>query len=230
MTHETAASRRVRSVALPLHGSMAGVALALAVWGTAAAKTIVLDAGTAADRMAGICDVAPRQSWATFEQWSATFYSNAVQVQPGRGFLIRFRLDAIPPGQQITHAELIVPVTTYSSTDVRFYLWRVLADWDAGVCHLYRVAIPKKIPWTRPGARGGSSDRATRPTAIVRLTEGPGEQVINVTEDVDLWYSGAAPNNGWLLSVEDPATSVRFQCPTWDGGQSWRLRITYEPQ
>jgi len=197
---------------------------------SASARTIVIDALGAADRMAAMSDVAPRQSWAMFEQWPATYYTNAVQIEPGRSFLIRFALDAVPAGQRITHAELIVPVTWYSGTDVRFYLWRLLADWGAGACHLYRKALPEKVPWTIPGARGGSSDRATRPSAVVRLYEAAAENVINVTEDVELWYTGAAPNNGWIFTVEDPATFVRFQSPTYDGVQTWKLRITYEPQ
>ena len=179
--------------------------------------------------MAAIDEVAPRQSWAAYLPWTATYYTSAVEIVHGRSFLIRFSFDQVPPGQRITHAECVVPVRTYSGTEPRFYVWRILADWGPGVCHVYRAVLPDEVKWAVPGARGGSSDRATRPSAIVKL-QSVGEQVINVTEDVELWYTGAAPNYGWILTVEDRGISARFSSPAWDGVQAWKLRITYEPE
>ena len=204
------------------------VALALALCAPLLGRTIVVDS-LVCDRMAAIADVAPRQSWAMHEVHAGVFTTTSITLTQGRSFLMRFALGNIPPGQRIAHAELIVPVTGYAGNEPRFYLWRVLADWGPGVCHLYRTARPDKVTWTKPGARGPSSDRATRPTDIVRLTAS-GEIVINVAEDVALWYSGAAANHGWLFSVEDPGTSVLLQSPVWDGQATWRLRLTYEPQ
>ena len=192
------------------------------------ARTIIIDAGVA-DRMAGIDEIAPRQGWAAFMQWTSTYYTNHVEVQSGRSFLIRFALGEIPEGQRITHAELLLPVSHYQGTEPRFYVWRVLADWGPGVCHLYRIGWPKKLAWAMPGARGGSSDRGTRPSAIVKLTK-IGEQVVNVTEDLELWYTVAAPNYGWIFTVEDVGTMVRFRSPEYDAAAEWKLRITYEPE
>jgi len=205
-----------------------GVALLLQA-GHAHAKTIILTAQDA-DRVAAISDVAPRMSLCFFETWPGTMYMNQVGVTQGRSVLMRYNLASIPPGQRITHAEWLLPVTSYSGSEPRFYAWRMVAEWGPGVCHLYRVTLPRKIEWVRPGARGHSSDRATRPTEIVRLTEA-GERVINVTEDVELWYTKAAPNNGWMLTVEDPGVQVVFTTPVWaEGVNSWKLRITYEPE
>lgn len=209
-------------------GCVLGGALFLFVCRSADARTVVIDAG-AADRMAVIAESAPRLSWAGYERWPAIYSTIFFDIVQGRSFLIRFQLGEIPKGQCITHAELIVPVDHCTGNAVRFYLWRILADWGSGVCHMYRAVYPEKREWTRAGARGYSSDRATRPSAIVQVNK-KGEYVVNVTEDVELWYTGAAPNNGWIFTVEDVGTLVRFPSPVWESAQLWRIRITYEPE
>ena len=209
-----------------LLGGMACLGFAL----SAAARTVVIDAAEI-DRAGAIADDAPRMSWAGYQPWTATIYhSNAVDLMPGHSMLVRFPITKIPAGQKITSAELIVPVEGIGGNDVRFYLWRLLPEWGHGVCHLYRSTRPAKSPWTVSGVRGVATDRAVQPTAIVRLTA-VGEQAINVTEDVELWYTGAVPNNGWMFTVEDSGTFVRIPSPTLaDRAQTWRLRITYEPE
>jgi hypothetical protein len=115
------------------------------------------------------------------------------------------------------------------STEPRLYVWRLLPEWGAGVCHQYRTQRPAKAEWAAPGARGGGTDRATRPTVVLPLTSA-GEKVVNVTQDVELWYTGAAPNNGWLLTAEDADALIRLDSPLWNARGRWKLRITYEPQ
>jgi len=192
------------------------------------AETIVLDASSC-DRMAGIAEAAPRQSWALTEIGPGMFSNGEVSLAQGRSLLIRFPLESIPKGNRIVHAEFIVPIIWGYGNEPRFYLWRTLADWGAGVCHLYRQTSPKLVPWTKPHAGGISSDRATRPTDIVRvsITE---NKTINVTEDVELWYTGAAANNGWLLTVEDPGNYIRVYSPVFAYLAMWQLRITFEPE
>ena len=195
-----------------------------------AARTIVLDARDC-DRMAAIAESAPRQSWAMQPHGRASFSTSEMRLVPGRCLLIRFALDKVPPGHRIAHSVLTVPVIGQGGAEPRFYVWRVLADWGPGVCYTYRATRPQEMEWTRPGAAGHSSDRATRPTDIVRLPKKPKPMRINVTEDLDLWYTGAAPNNGFLISVEDPKVHVRLHSPLSNEGRTeWKLRITYEPQ
>lgn len=193
------------------------------------ARTIIMDASLC-KRMGYVSEVAPRQSWAMYERRPGVFDTAAVGLVPNRGLLIEFPLDKIPSGQRIAHAELTVHVATYSGSEPRFYLWRILGDWGAGVCWNHRTTWPKPIPWVKPGARGQSTDRATRPTEIVRLTQ-TGDQIINVTEDVALWYTGAAKNHGWMVSVEDPGVYVQLVPPSDTAYMpAWRLKITYEPE
>lgn len=192
-------------------------------------RTIVVDASVA-DRMAAIDAVAPRQGWAMHLRSEGTYSNEYAVLEPQRSFLIRFPLDMVPADQRIVHAELVVNVSSYSGTEPRFYIWRTLAQWGAGVCHDYRkVEGEDYIEWTKPGAAGISSDRATQPTDVLRLTES-GDVVINVTEDVELWYTGAAPNEGWMLTVEDPQVRVVLPSPAWTGQTGWKLRLTYEPK
>lgn len=202
--------------------------VALAFCMPAQGKTILIDA-TDSDRMAGIAKSAPLQSWAMREPHAGKFDNARVSLASGRSFLIQFSLGRIPKGHRIVHAELLVPVIYSWGNEPRFYLWRMLADWGAGVSYRYRKAVGGKIEWTRPGASGNSSDRATRPTDIVRLTR-QGEIAINVTEDVELWYTGAVPNNGWLFSVEDPGIQVDLHSPVWGHQKAWKIRVTCEPE
>lgn len=200
--------------------------LAMALSG--AANTIIFDAG-AADKMAAISQVAPRLSWAACEAAPGVFNTSFLDLVPGRSFLIRFALNKIPAGQKIVFAELILPVQSSTGADPRFYIWRVLTEWGPGASHLYRMTLPGKVEWAVPGARGISADRATRPSAVVRV-RAPGEQVVNVTEDLELWHTGAAPNNGWLFTVEDPELLIRLAFPAWDAAAAWKLRVTFEPE
>ena len=54
------------------------------------------------------------------------------------------------------------------------------------------------------------------------------EESVNVTGDVELWYSGAAENRGWMLTMEDDFY-IRLASPSYSNHGSWKLRITYEP-
>ena len=209
---------------------MLGALLVLVCMAAAAmGRTIVVDASVV-DSMAAIDAVAPRQGWAMHLRSEGTYSNEYAVLEPQRSFLIRFPLDMVPADQRIVHAELVVNVSSYSGNEPRFYIWRTLASWGAGVCHDYRkVDGEDYIAWTKPGAAGISSDRATQPTDVIRLTEN-GDVVINVTEDVELWYTGAAPNEGWMLTVEDPEVRIVLPSPAWTGQAAWRLRLTYEPK
>ena len=195
----------------------------------ASARTIILE-GDQIDRLAGLDAGAPKISMALGQTWGEVRVAHEVRITTERRIFMRWSLAAIPPKQKIAHAELILDVGVVAGKEPRLYLWRGVADWGLGACYDYRLLQDgKKLPWARPGAGGIGLDRAVRPTGIARL-EGPGEQIINVTEDVELWYSGAVNNNGWLLSVEDPGVIVVMSSPLWVGAPRWRLRITYEPE
>ena len=213
----------------PAAGALAAF---LIMWLAAAhgveARTVILDASNC-DRVAGIAQAAPRHSWAMYERWPGIYTTDKVVIGPRQRFLFRFSLDKIPPGQRISHAELTLPVTERYGPEPRFYLWRITADWGPGVCYQYRLVGPKPVKWTKPGAAGLSADRATRPTDILRLYQN-GDVTINVTEDVEAWYGGAAKNNGWLLSIEDPGIHVDLRSPLTGRDAGWKLRITYEPE
>ena len=193
-----------------------------------AAKTLIITPQSS-DRIAGIAEPAPRQSLAMNEVASGVFDTSRVQLAQDHSFLICFSLANIPAGQRIAHAELMLPVTELVGNEPRFYLWRLIGPWAGGVCYDYR-GVPPKMAWTKPGARGLSSDRATRPTDIVRPTA-PGEVTINVTEDVALWYTQSASNEGWIITVEDPQLKVYLTSPLAgpEARRAWKLRITYEP-
>lgn len=197
------------------------------------ARTIVLTMDDC-DRGAAIDESAPLFSWAMVSVSDNAVGTDIVQLVPRRRLLLRFALDKIPPGHRIEHAELITRVHYRQGPEPRLYLWRMLADWGPGVCHQYRMTKPEKLEWTKPGAGGNSSDRATEPTDIVRVKAAVIDEhqpiVINVTEDVDLWYRGVARNNGWMFSVEYPGVDVRLASPlNQEGRVIWKLRITYEP-
>ncbi len=191
------------------------------------ARTIVLDAQQA-DQMAAIHDQAQRLSWAAYAPRAGQFDTVWLHLTAEGRFLIRYDLSAIPEGQRITHAELNLPVSAVYGSDPRLFLWRMQADWGAGVCHDYRRTDPRPQSWGMAGAKAPGRDRSMTPSAVLRVPA-PGQQAINVTEDVSLWYLGAASAHGWMLSVEDQGVALRLPSPAYNAAQDWRLLITYEP-
>jgi hypothetical protein len=192
------------------------------------AKTIIVT-DEDCERMAFIQAAAPRWSWggydvSTTSQSTALFY-----MYNDRAFLICFPLDQIPKGQKIVKAELSFTTGLQTPGEQKLHLRRILTSWGAGVCWKYASVRPKKVEWKQPGARGSGSDRAAKASAVVRTREA-GEKVVNVTEDVELWYTGAATNHGWTIALEDPDAYVVLTSPVWTSRGSWKLRITYEPE
>ena len=181
-------------------------------------------------RMAMISSEAPRSSWAGHQAAAGEFSNYYAELYSTGAMLIQFPLDRIPAGQRITNAELILPVAhLYPGGDQRLYVRRLIGDWGVGVSHQYRMTRPMKVEWTQPGARGAATDRVVRPTAVLR-TSTPGDHSLNVTQDVELWYSGQVPNQGWIMTVDDPNVLVRLGSPTFYGKGLWKLHITYEPE
>jgi hypothetical protein len=199
----------------------------LAVAIPASARTlIVTDADC--ERMAFIQESKPRWSWGGYDITSSAQSTGQFYMYPDRAFLIVFPLEKIPKGQRIVKAELSFTTILQPGGEQRLHLRRILAPWGAGVCWQYRAIRPQKAEWAKAGARGVGTDRAVKASALIRTTEA-GEKTVNVTEDVELWYTGAAPNHGWMLTFEDAEGYVAVHSPVWGGRGTWKLRVTYEP-
>ena len=191
---------------------------------TASARTITLKP-EAIDAFATLSENHPRSGWAAQQIDPALYVSNPPIGAPNTSCLIRYSFDQIPKGNRITHAEWVIPAGPAAASNVT--VWRVIAEWGIGVCHQFRMVHPKRLEWSVPGARGRSVDRATRPTGSGKFGPGALQVTVNVTQDVELWHSGAAPNRGWLLTFDSPSIIIS---PTHAGRQQWQLRITYEPE
>jgi len=184
------------------------------------------------DRFACLIEEAPLASHVTHESGANTgvFGSSVVVLNSSRSVMVRYDISAIPRGMRITNAELEIPVTYFTPADARFFVYRVLQDWGQGTSYKYRLRTPEqKIEWASPGARGGSSDRATGATASYRVKKA-GKIILNVTSDVEMWYTKTAQNFGWLFAIEELGSTVMFTSPTYHGSEPWRLRVTYEPE
>jgi hypothetical protein len=209
--------------------------LLLATWvfvlatGSLSARTIVVT-DEDCERMAMISPEFPRQSWVLASVGpGVTTTQSTLPLYKDRAFLICLPIDKIPKGQRITKAELVVPVYQLEGNQ-RVNIRRIVKDWGVGVCNDFRAQRPKKEEWSKPGARDTTAD--ARPTALLKIHEG-GEQSVNVTEDVELWYTGAASNHGWLLFAEFDQPAVHLYSPLSGypvGRGKWKLRITYEPE
>lgn len=182
------------------------------------------------DRIAVLSPEAPLSGWAATESTTGQFSSALLDLKAERAFLIRYPLSRIPEGQRIVRAEWIVPVDLLAGGGTpKLHVRRLIGEWGKGACYDYRMRSPKSVPWKQPGANGVAADRAAQPTAIVSIVD-PGEITINVTEDLELWNTGAAENQGWIVTVEDPTALVRLASPLWTGQGRYKLRITYEPE
>ena len=141
-----------------------------------------------------------------------------LDLRAERAFLIRYPLDRIPAGQRITRAEWIVPVDLISATGREP---SCTSGESSALGEPASVTITaRNVPSRSPGL--SRARRASRPTGPRSRRPsspcpGPGELTINVTEDVELWYTGAAENQGWIVTVEDPAALVRLNSPLWVG-------------
>jgi hypothetical protein len=180
-----------------------------------------------ADLIACIRPECPRMSFAGYEIAPGVFTSDYIGLRPKVSMLIRVPLDKIPAGMRITKAEWIIHVAYQSHDTARMHAWRMTTEWGIGACYQYRMTRPKPIPWAVEGARGSATDRAEDPTAIAE-TRSAKDVNLNVTQDVELWYSGAAPNYGWMFTNEDDI-DFRLNPPASTTRGTWKLRITYEP-
>ena len=209
------------------------ICLFLVIVEALSARTITLT-GEDLDEMAVLSAKTPRQSWASM--LSATGVNNAegsVLFFSDMAILLRFPVDqVIPKGQRITKAELSLEAYYLGGTLSEIHVRRLLAEWGTGVCHQYRMTYPKKIEWTQAGGRGGGTDRANKDTGVFKIPK-VGEYTVDVTEDIDLWYTGGAVNRGWILAIEQNTGPVYLYAPygPHDGAsKKWKLQITFEPR
>lgn len=204
--------------------------LGLGAGGALHARTLTLTAEEC-DQIAVLSAKAPRLSWASC-QHGPGIYDAAYQLQMFKDvtLLMRFPLQRIPKNQRITKAELTVKVE-HKDSNPKLHMRRLLVEWGPGVCHLYRMTEPRKVKWQEPGARGVATDRANRDSAVFDVAA-TGEYTVDVTEDVELWYTGAVPNQGWIFTMEAGFALYLPSpyAPANGGGKQWKLRITYEPQ
>jgi hypothetical protein len=207
---------------------MGGVIVAwLLSAGSLRARTITLTADDC-DQVAIISAEQPRLSWSGYMAAPGIFSTyTQVNLYHYHAILVRFPLDKIPKDQRITKAEWTIPVSYVAGPKPQFSVHRLLAEWGTGVCHQYRLAFPKKVEWNTPGAKGVASDRANQVSAVFRYDKA-GSQTVDVTQDIELWYTGAVPNRGWILSLERD-TAIYLSSP-YPGGADWKLQITFEPK
>jgi hypothetical protein len=196
------------------------------------ARTITLTTSDC-DEMAVLFALAPRMSWGMKQLGSGIFNTQPTLDWSGKvTLLMRFPVDElIPPGQRITKAQFtIVAGYVYSLPVIQ--IRRVLAEWGPGVCYQYRMTYPKKLEWAQPGARGAAVDRTARDSAVIRVPK-VGEYSVDVTEDIELWYTGAVPNRGWMMAFETDGPHIYIPSPYVPRGgarKEWKLQITFEPK
>lgn len=207
------------------------LAMGLAFAAIATARTIVLT-GEDVDKAAVISDKAPRVSWACIPSATGVYDTGSqIQLYGGMAILMRFPLDAIPKDQKIVKAELTLNCQ-YVAGPGRTQVRRMIADWGPGVCHQFSRTFPKKVEWSQPGGTGAGTDRAAKDSAMFKYPA-VGDHTVDVTEDVELWYTGAAPNRGWMLTADKDsgiAYLAGIYSPHAATAKQWKLQITFEPQ
>jgi hypothetical protein len=197
------------------------------------ARTITVTAEDA-DEMASISSAAPRLSWVGNPPrdtgifgYDATYYWESRMT-----LLMRFPLkDLIPKGQRVTKAELTI-APTYIAGTPEIHVRRILTEWGTGVCHHYRMTYPDKLAWAQAGCRGNATDRANKDSAVFKFAK-VGPQTVDLTEDVELWYTGGAANRGWVFTMDTEGTHAYLPSPNYPlaaGAKQWKLQITFEPQ
>lgn len=202
--------------------------------GSVSARTITITAEDC-NQMACISANLPRLSWAMI-QHAPGVVNTQPQIHFGgkQALLMRFPItDIIPKGQRITKAEFTIAPTYMGGASASVHVRRLVAEWGTGVCHEYRMTHPQKVEWAQPGGRGAATDRANKDSAVFKITKA-GEYTVDVTEDLELWYTGGTVNRGWILTLERDGEIIYLQSPYTvgylGGGKSWKVQITFEPQ
>ncbi len=187
------------------------------------ARTISLSSESL-EAFAALSETNTINGWACYNYDYTRYTGVALGGGPQTSYLLRYSLDRIPKGMRITHAEWTI---AHNVSGANVNVWRVLADWGLGVCYQYRKTYPEKTEWSIAGAKGKSIDRATNPTATGQFVNGE-LLTVNVTPDIEMWYNGAAPNRGWLITFD---TGALLFSPISDGHRAkWLLTVTYEPE
>jgi hypothetical protein len=207
--------------------------LGLLFAGVASARTLSFTAEDC-DQMAVLSAKHPKMSWAaTLAAGQVLNTENQLQLYPYMTLLMRFDLTKIPKDVRITKAELTMPISYLAGGKSECSCRRILAEWGTGVCHTHRMRYPKEVPWAQPGCRGGGTDRAAKDSGVFRW-EKIGDSTIDVTEDIELWHTGAAANRGWVFALDTPHPNIIYApspyAPHVGGAKQWKLQITFEPQ
>lgn len=192
------------------------------------ARTITIE-DSSITHMAHIGPEIPLASWIGSSTAAGVYTTNHIEMTPGRRLLIQYPLEQIPQGQRIVSAQWIFSVTNAPFDAHRLFVWRVLQPWGLGVNHTLRTQVPKALPWSSPGADAPGIDRAITPTATIRVN-GIEEYAIDVTQDVELWYTGVAPNYGWVMALDEGNRYLLIASPLYHAQNVFTLRITYEPE
>ena len=90
----------------------------------------------------------------------------------------------------------------------------------------------KKFEWAQPGCLGPATDRANKDGAVFRTAK-IGDYTADLTEDIELWYTGAVANHGWIWTLEPVGSRIYLPspyCPRENTGKHWKLQITFEPK
>lgn len=162
--------------------------------------------------------------------------------------LVQFSLASIPAGQLITSATLKLHLNVAPPNQHNVDGYRLLVDWvegdgpsaggTFGATWIDRDKGNGLPNWTVAGASGAGSDRAVTSSFTLTLADQTLEAGLpvvtkDVTSDVQAWYTGAAPNFGWLLqSSIFTATVYTGYGAREQGGTTLdpQLIITYVPE
>ena len=201
--------------------------------GQASARTILLTAEEL-DQMAVLNAKAPKVAWTGMLFATNKVHSpeTSIHFYPEHSLLMQFSFAKIPKDSRIAKAEFFMPVDYIAGGSFSMSVRRVTAEWGHGVNNLHRMQYPEKHEWAQPGARGAGTDRAAKVSGVFKVDKA-GEYMVDVTEDVELWFTGAAPNRGWVLTNEPTGGIIYVPAPYGarsTGSKRWKLQITYEPQ
>lgn len=174
-----------------------------------------------------------------------SFLETGTTGSPGaftqRRALVRFDLSAIPAGSTVHSATLTVAVVFGQGSTATFQVHRVLQAWGEGNKSGNRgsLASTGEATWnsrmhgsTSWSAGGAEGDYTASPSATTSLgTSGSGSFTgATIMADVQAWVNNSAPNNGWILRLQNEAVSqIARRIGAREGGSAAQLAITYTP-
>lgn len=175
----------------------------------------------------------------------ASLFAGRIRTGQLRRALVKFDLSSIPAGSQITAASFQMRAVQSNAASSNHSLHRITTDWQPGTVNATlnpgqgAPAQPGDATWIfssfntiRWTSSGGDFVSAASASAVASVGATVVWSDAQLTQDVQDWVDGTAPNFGWILIGNEITNQTAFRFNSSEGGSVGtrpRLTVDYNP-